>query len=241
MIDDPAGSPSAGGGSQRGRAVRRVIAVLRSRSVRIAFLLAMVGLLAFTLVDQGPTFWDDVRTLPLWVVLLALAANIAAYIGSMLTWRAGLRVLGSGLRVPQAWRIFFIGQLGKYVPGSVWPVLAQIELSASEGVPRVRGALSIGLSIGTILSTGAIVSGLALPFFLSGSAVEWAVAALAAVAGIVLFTPSVTTRLVRAALRVARQPSLERPLTLGDIYEAVGSAMLNWVAAGLMTYLLNEP
>jgi hypothetical protein len=40
--------------------------------------------------------------------------------------------------VPGTARILFLGQLGKYLPGSVWPVLAQMELGKTYRVPRHR-------------------------------------------------------------------------------------------------------
>ena len=51
-------------------------------------------------------------------------------------WQTLLAGLGSPLPVPAAGRILFIGQLGKYIPGSVWPILAQMELGARAKVPR---------------------------------------------------------------------------------------------------------
>src|SRR5437762_2634681 len=95
VTDEATGSDPSRRDAVRYPVVRRLLAIMRSPVVRIAFLAAMIGLLVFTLVDQGPKFWHHVRSLPLWVVLLAFVANIAAYLGSMLVWRASLRILGS--------------------------------------------------------------------------------------------------------------------------------------------------
>ncbi len=67
-------------------------------------------------------------------------------------WQALLAGLGSPLRTTTAGRIFFIGQLGKYIPGSVWPVLTQMELGARAKVPRSRSASASILTM--ILSAG---------------------------------------------------------------------------------------
>jgi len=41
-------------------------------------------------------------------------------------------------------RIFFVGQLGKYLPGSLWALLVQMELSRKAGIPRSRGLAGSG-------------------------------------------------------------------------------------------------
>ena len=105
-----------------------LVALMRSKGLRLAFLTVVLVLLILALVDQAGTLWSQVQRLSAPVVLLAFVANLAALICSMMVWRTLLTDLGSKLSMPEAWRIMFIGQLAKYVPGSIWPVLAQTEL-----------------------------------------------------------------------------------------------------------------
>ena len=76
----------------------------------------------------------------------------------MLGWRVLMADLGSPLHVAPSAGIFFVGQLGKYLPGSVWSVLAQAEMGARLDVPRRRsgvvGLVSIGLGVLTGLLVG---------------------------------------------------------------------------------------
>src|ERR1700733_15523807 len=58
----------------------------------------------------------------------SLLAVLAGLLASMCAWRRLLAGLGSPLSVPAAARILFLGQLGKILPGSLWPILAQMEL-----------------------------------------------------------------------------------------------------------------
>ena len=65
--------------------------------------------------------------------------------------------------------IYLVGQLGKYIPGSVWAFVVQMELARSASVQRVQslaaGVLSVGINI---LVGGAL--GLAVqPFVGEGS------------------------------------------------------------------------
>src|SRR4051794_39686493 len=66
--------------------------------------------------------------------LLALLSLVFTLIG----WRALMADLGSPLPLGPASGVLFIGQLGKYLPGSVWTVVVQAEVTSSLGVPRQR-------------------------------------------------------------------------------------------------------
>ena len=107
------------------------------------------------------------------IVLLALVASVCGLICSLMVWRELLADLGSRLSIPEAWRIMFIGQLGKYVPGSIWPVLAQSELGADRRIPRSRTALSVLLSYAVMTCSGAVVAAITLPFATAGSVAQY--------------------------------------------------------------------
>ena len=66
--------------------------------------------------------------------------------------------------VPAAARILFLGQLGKYLPGSLWPILAQMELGKAYQVPRHRSASASVLTMLLSLLTGLLTALVMLPF-----------------------------------------------------------------------------
>src|SRR5437899_1518374 len=75
------------------------------------------------------------------VVTSTLAALLA--IGAtMLTWRSTLADLGHRLPVRAAAQINLVGQLAKYLPGTVWAYVLQAELGRRFGVPRSRSLLA---------------------------------------------------------------------------------------------------
>ena len=125
------------------RALGWLVHLMRSRVLRAGFLALVLALLAVALYEQAGRLWHEVQRLSLPIVLLAFALSLAGLVCSMMVWREMLADLGSRLSIPEAWRIMFIGQLAKYVPGSIWPVLAQSELGADRGIPRSRSALSV--------------------------------------------------------------------------------------------------
>ena len=111
---------------------------------------------------------DDLRRVPPGTLALALALGFAAPVLTMMGWRRLLADLGTTLPVPPAAGIFFVGQLGKFVPGSVWSVLAQAEMGARLNVPRRRTAVVGVVSVVLSLATGLAIGIPALPVLLRG-------------------------------------------------------------------------
>ena len=90
--------------------------------------------------------------------------------------------LGSPLHLAPASGVFLVGQLGKYLPGSVWSVVAQTEMAARLGVPRRRTGIVGLVTMALALLTGAAVGLPAIPLLLrrGGGDSVWFVAVAAA-------------------------------------------------------------
>jgi glycosyltransferase 2 family protein len=215
-----------------------LLRVMRSPAVRYAFLAVVLALLAVALVDQGSALWHQVQRLSAPVALLALALNFCGLVCSMMVWRELLADLGSRLSVAEAWRNFFIGQLGKYIPGSLWPMLAQAELGADRGIPRSRSALSVLLSYAVMSSSGAIVAAVTLPFATAGTVAQYSWVLILVPVGIMLLSPPVLNRVLRLVLRVARQPPLPQGVSFRGLARTMVWAVSGWALNGLEVYVL---
>ncbi len=210
-------------------------AVLNGRTVRILVLLAAVGLGAAAVVDD----WNQVRAglprlgpLPL---AGALPAVLVAQGATLLSWRAVLSGLGSPLPPGVAARIFFVGQLGKYLPGSVWPALTQMVLGERHGVPRVRSVTALALTLVLSLATGGVLAGILLPVRLGGPYL-WLVAAVPP--GLACCHPRLLGSLLgRALRRVGRPVPRDRPSAAAWAV-AVGWALVAWLAFGVQILVL---
>ncbi|MCW2933942.1 MAG: hypothetical protein JWM19_4904 [Actinomycetia bacterium] len=118
--------------------------IMGSRIVRYGFVVVAVGLGAYGVAAEWGKIGPALGRIGVPISLASLALTLAALVASMWTWRVLLAGLGSPLPFGVAARVMFIGQLGKYLPGAVGPVLAQMELATAHGVPRSRTA-SAGL------------------------------------------------------------------------------------------------
>jgi uncharacterized membrane protein YbhN (UPF0104 family) len=205
---------------------------------RIVFVTVILAVAAITLAKT----WDDVRATVLLTSPIDLLASgglvLAGLSLSVLTWRRCLLEMGSRVVLSAASRIYLLGQLGKYLPGSVWALFAQTEIGRAAGVPRARGFAAsvvavavntaVGLALGVAILPGASELGVGYTWALVGIAVLCA-AALA---------PPVLTRLVNFGITTINRPPLERPVAWRGIGVASAWSGASYVAYGLSVWVL---
>ncbi len=234
--------PGAVPGAVAGGVLRRLAGLLRSPWLRGGFLLLALGLAAAYLVRERAAVADAWARLDAPSVALALVLSVANVALAGASWRAVLADLGSPLARRDAARVFFVGQLGRYVPGSVLQFVAQAELAHDLGVPRRRAgsALVVALLVSTT-TAGLLVTGV-LPVALRGAdlpgaawagPVRWLAPLL-----LVLLVPAVLNRLLGVLLRAARREPLEHPVTARGLLASAAWALASWAAVGLQVFVL---
>jgi hypothetical protein len=186
--------------------------------------------------------WDGITSgvarLDARAVLGALGLVGVGLVSAMLSWRAVLDGLGSRLPPPAAARVYFLGQLGKYVPGSVWPILAQAELSNEYGVPRARAGFAAITQMLIGLVVGIAVAAVSLAASAPGALVTYWWLGLVAVAGVVALVPAVFNRASAVALRLARRHGDQEPLSARAIAASAAWCLVMWLAFGAQIWLM---
>lgn len=127
--------------------------------------------------------------------LVAATASAAVGLGvTALQWRLLLRWVGADVGARDAAAVFLVGQLGKYVPGSVWTVAAQAQLGRRHGVPARSSVTASSLFLLVHTATGLLLGGL---LALAGTLpdLSYAVALAAAVVGAAGLAPPLVRRL----------------------------------------------
>ena len=117
--------------------------------------LAFVG---WTVWREREEVWSVLPgTEPIWL-LTALALAFCAMTGIAAAWRLALREMGvaPGLGITLRW--YFLGELGKYVPGGIWAVVGRAELAARMGLERWAAYGSVLLSLAATYLAGALVA-----------------------------------------------------------------------------------
>ena len=210
-------------------------------TLRVAFLVIAVVVIVLTVRRQGAGLGAAVARTGIAASVGSLAAALVGLFASAMVWRSLLSDLGSRLPMRTALHVFFLGQLGKYLPGSVFAVAAQMELGRSQGVSRSRVGTASLMFMGVLVAAGLLVASVALPLT-SPDALRhyfWVLAVLPV--GLVCLAPPVLTRLVATMLRVLRREPLERPLSWGGIGTSVAWALAMWAAYGVHVLLLLLP
>ncbi len=218
--------------------VPRLLAVLRSPWVRWGFLVLALGLAVYAVVAVREDLLDAARALSAARLAVALVLSVLFVGATLLSWRAVLTDLGSRLDARSAVAVFGISQLGKYVPGGVWNIVAAAEVGADHGVPRRRTMTATAVATGVGVVSGAVVGVLALPFLAADALGPWAWTLWLLPAVVVLLLPPVLNRLLAVALRAARRAPFAQPLSWGGLGAAAAWAVLGWVLAGVQVWLL---
>jgi uncharacterized membrane protein YbhN (UPF0104 family) len=218
--------------------VRNPTRLRKSPWVRLCLVTLAVGLCVYGLIAQRAEVTSALAHLHWYSFAAAILAAIAGLFFMMLAWRSLLADLGSSLRLRPATRIMFVGQLGKYVPGMVWAFAAQVELAREYNVPRKRSSSATAVTVAVTLTTGLIVAALAIPLTSHSAARHyWWVLACTPVLLIGLYPPLLGAAL-DFALKLARQPPLERRVSLPGLARCLGWTMLGWACYGLQLWVL---
>lgn len=217
----------------------RLLGRLRSSpTLRVALALVALAFLTYGLSRNWTASVAALSRLSWWTITGSVAAVLAGLGFMLLAWRAVLAGFGSPLPVRVAAKVLFMGQLGKYVPGSVWAFAAMMELARDHGSPprRTFGATVVALvtSLGCALALAAVT----LPFTSQEAARRtWYLMALIPVIAVFLH-PRVLTFGLNLVLRIARKEPLDRALPGSAMLVATAWTMAGWLCYGVHIWLL---
>lgn len=156
-------------------------AVSRRRQL-VSLLLAglVIVAVAWTVVDNWSDFVDSWQRIGVVGGLAALAFATGGVALTWLQWRAVLEGLDVRFEPGTSARVFFVSQLGKYVPGSVWPIVLQTEAGKRQGASRTTIVAANLIVLAISLTSGLAVAAVLLPFAAPGAMGRfwWALAAL---------------------------------------------------------------
>lgn len=171
------------------------------------------------------------RLSPAVFVLALLFGGVAAFFNGM-SWRSSYKALDILLPLRSAFHVFLISQVAKYIPGSVWPIVTQMEMAKERGFSRSRAATASVISMLIGLLTAAVTS-TTLFLFGEGAALSdyWYVILVIPLVALLLYPP-VLSRLLSALGRLFRRPFDASNLNGSQIAASVAWALLMWVSFG---------
>ena len=126
-------------------------------AVKILVILAVFGWgirLMFKLWNEVPQHEWKLNYL---MLILAGVCYIVAHIPAAIYWRYAMQTLGQNPGVFETFRAYYIGHLGKYVPGKVWVLFIRSALLNREKTKISTAAASIFMETMTMMAVGAFV------------------------------------------------------------------------------------
>jgi uncharacterized membrane protein YbhN (UPF0104 family) len=209
----------------------------REALVRWGLLALVVVGFAFAVGDLWGEVRASIRALPPGTMVAAWLVATIGLVGPWFAWHTVVSELGDPVPRPPSAEIFFVGQLGKYVPGAVWPVVVQMRLAQAVGVSKTRIGVSFVITLVIGVSTGLLFGVLTIPFLVRDSTAWLAYLLLVPVAAAAL-VPSVLGWTGRLVLRLTRRPPVPITPTRRTVLLATCGTCFFWVIGGLHLWLL---
>lgn len=215
--------------------------MLRDKRFRVALQAAFGLAVVWYFGRQVATQWGALASLraslqPDWALVAASGAVVfASYATLIETWRRTVVAWGERLSWADAARIWFISNLGRYVPGKVWQIGAMGVLAQEAGV---SGVAAVGSSLVVNLVN---LLAAALVVLLSGAK---QLAPDRLLPGFILFamfaiaTPWALPPLVRIARRVTGKAIAEPKIPARAILTALVGCTFAWALYGVAFRLL---
>lgn len=162
---------------------------------------------------------------------LAIAAQIAAMLGFSVLLEAETE---ASISKTDTARAFYLTQLGKYIPGSIWPVVAMAGAVTRLGLRRAAGVRALVLSLAVSTASGLVLGGSLVLFAVLRPALWWlpTIGLLALVW--VVARPDTALDLFRPVLRTFLPARLSR----SGLRRALLWSLVTWLMLGLQCWLL---
>jgi uncharacterized membrane protein YbhN (UPF0104 family) len=214
---------------------RRTTATVTT-AVGVALAVVCAWFVGHRLADDWPAAREALASAsPGWLVL-ALVLAAAGMTAIALGWRAVLAELGHRRPTPLVVAWYFAGEIGKYLPGGVWPIVGRGELARRGGVRRTAAYSSVALSLGLLYLAASLVACVLLPFAFDGADGRVGFVLLLAPLGIACLHPAISGRIESWAARVLRRPIEVRVPTFGEALALVARYVPAWLLIGGATW-----
>jgi len=210
------------------------------RSGRWSWLvLALVVLAAAYLVQRNATVIGDTYAAMGWRAMVG--AGVLALAGTLtigMVWRSLLLGMdGSPVPAVDGLGTFYVTQLGKYVPGAVWPIVAQVSAARRWGYRR-SSVVTANLLMMLLLAVTGVLLGLVLLPWLADFGRPWLGWGVVLVPLLVwLLWPGSATALVRR-LPLPAGWRLDTSVATEASVRAVAWSLMTWLLWGAQLWLL---
>lgn len=214
-----------------------------SNTVKAALTLLVIYFVVDQLIQNWHAVLDYQWKLNIPLVLLSLVLHIVAF--ALFAWVWCRLMVGFGHQVPlrHGFKVAYIANLGRYIPGRIWPVFGMIYVANQIKISKETAVTSWGIAqIYAIPPSLAVaLAGLWLyPELLSG---EWGVyvksqlpiltGVTVAISGCLLFLPQLVVKFINWGLARFHRPSVVFDLSIGRAALIYVGYLACWTVYGI--------
>jgi hypothetical protein len=203
--------------------------------VVIALVIVAVG---YAIYRDRHTFADTIRRVGVLATAASLLAGLVGVAASFASWRQVLAGLGARLPWTPGAQVFFTSQLGKYLPGSVWPVLMQMEAGRARGFSRRTMLAGNLIAVVLSCSVGLLTACALLPFADAHALTRYWWVLLALPFLVALLHPRTMTALLDRIFGLLHRPPLGERLAPRATAVAGCWSLVSWLGLGLHVWIL---
>ena len=220
----PAGAPVA---TPRWRPLLRWLQIV----LAAAFVVFAARAVWQQLRDAGGTVTFAPRR-PVWLVAASLLL-LANYLVLVEAWRRVLISFGAVVPFAEASRVWFVANLGKYVPGKIWQLSAMTVMLREHGIPAlVAGAAAVIVTLGNLGAGFALAAGFGGARVL-GEAFFATLVGLAVIGVALVLVPLLAPAVVHLLGRVRGREYATLRVPHAAALWAFAGCGLGWVMSGL--------
>jgi glycosyltransferase 2 family protein len=197
--------------------------------VLLTVVFAAVGLAVYR---QRNAIADTLRQVGLWPMLLSGLFGLVAMALAFPIWHEVLHGLGACLPWAAGCRVFFVSQLGKYVPGSIWPIVMQVEAGRTHGIRRRTMLAGNLITLVLAVAVGLVLTCALLPAYNAAALGRYWWLLLVFPLLVVLLHPRAMSAILDRLFAVLHRPPLGERLQPRSEVRAVGWSLAYWAALG---------
>jgi len=202
------------------------------KPIQVGFAVVVIACIVWTVVVNWASFSASVSQMDPWWIVASGAAGFAGVALSMLAWRAIVIAFGHRISVRDAGYVVFVSQIGKYIPGGVWPIVAGSQLGRRAGLPTATTVVTLTAQLGVSLVTGSTLAVGALFGFPALREYAWVLVVLVVI-GVVALLPPVMRRVLGWMFTVMKRRDELPELRTLPLLSAVGWSLASWAAFGV--------
>ncbi len=175
-----------------------------------------------------------------WITFsLSLLMIILAFSLSALAWKAIISGLGYDIGLLKSFKVMFLSNLGKYIPGKIWQAFGMIYLAQKSNIPKAVSATSFVLTQLFIIPLALLITSIYLIFNddVLGELSPWSGIGLLLISGAIILVlivrPHSLQKPINIILKTFKQPEMQfafearRAIVIDAIYSLV------WLSLGL--------